>query len=117
MINFNLIRDRETGRPKGYGFCEYADQPIAESAIRNLNGFEVGGRPLRIDSSANSDRSAEEVTYLYNIVSSLNRYKIYKAFLPAKSKKALMDQNPKLGKLQKLLLVLWLPFHLSACLS
>lgn len=57
------MNDRETGRPKGFGFCEFVDQQIADSAIRNLNGFEMGGRPLRIDSAANGERSAEEVGY------------------------------------------------------
>lgn len=41
--------DRDTGKPKGYGFCEYADAQTALSAMRNLNGWEMGGRPLRVD--------------------------------------------------------------------
>ena len=43
--------DRESGKPKGYGFCEYKDQETALSAMRNLNGFEIGGRPLRVDNA------------------------------------------------------------------
>lgn len=52
--------DRETGKSKGYGFCEYLDQETAASALRNLNGFEFHGRNLRIDTAA-GDRSKEEL--------------------------------------------------------
>ncbi|KAF6251414.1 hypothetical protein COO60DRAFT_1298318 [Scenedesmus sp. NREL 46B-D3] len=47
--NLRLITDRETGRPKGFGFCEYYDKATAESAHRNLNGTEFHGRNIRID--------------------------------------------------------------------
>ena len=46
---FRLVCDRETGKPKGYGFGEYFDVPTAESAVRNLNGRDLGGRTLRLD--------------------------------------------------------------------
>jgi RNA recognition motif-containing protein len=48
---FRLVYDRETGKPKGYGFCEYKDQETALSAMRNLNGYEIGGRTLRVDNA------------------------------------------------------------------
>ena len=41
--------DRETGKCKGYGFCEYADHATALSAMRNLNGYDFHGRNLRVD--------------------------------------------------------------------
>lgn len=44
-----IVTDRETGRPKGFGFCEYYDIATAESAFRNLNGYEFNGRTIRID--------------------------------------------------------------------
>jgi len=44
-----LVSDRDTGRPKGFGFCEFFDVATAESAHRNLNGHEIGGRSIRID--------------------------------------------------------------------
>lgn len=52
--------DRETGKPKGYGFCEYKDQETALSAMRNLNAFDLNGRPLRVDNAA-SEKSKEEL--------------------------------------------------------
>ena len=47
--SFRLVCDRETGKPKGFGFCEFHDVPTAESAVRNLNGRDLGGRTLRVD--------------------------------------------------------------------
>ncbi|KIY49820.1 hypothetical protein FISHEDRAFT_12822, partial [Fistulina hepatica ATCC 64428] len=49
VVGLRLVFDRETGKPRGYGFCEFADHETAQSAVRNLNNAAVGGRPLRID--------------------------------------------------------------------
>lgn len=57
---FRLVYDRETGKPKGYGFCEYQDQETALSAMRNLNGREFSGRALRVDNAA-SEKNKEEL--------------------------------------------------------
>ncbi|KAL9595253.1 MAG: hypothetical protein Q9219_006557 [cf. Caloplaca sp. 3 TL-2023] len=48
VVSFRLVSDPETGRPRGYGFCEYTDKDAAASAIRNLDGYEVMGRELRV---------------------------------------------------------------------
>src|ERR1044071_4056414 len=44
----SLITDRETGRPRGFGFVEMS-RADASRAIQNLNGKELGGRPLRVN--------------------------------------------------------------------
>lgn len=49
ITNFRLMFDSDTGKPRGFAFCEYADADTAASAIRNLNGFDVGGRHLKVD--------------------------------------------------------------------
>ncbi|KAI0175965.1 hypothetical protein GGR52DRAFT_538862 [Hypoxylon sp. FL1284] len=51
VLNFRLVYDRETGRPKGFGFAEYPDADSAASAVRNLNDHEIMGRKLRVDYS------------------------------------------------------------------
>ena len=45
----NLITDRETGRPRGFGFIEMVDSKSAEEAKRALDGTDLGGRSLRVD--------------------------------------------------------------------
>jgi len=49
VLNFRLVYDKDTGRPKGFGFAEFADADAAASAVRNLNDYEVMGRKLRVD--------------------------------------------------------------------
>ncbi|KAK2986070.1 hypothetical protein RJ640_011511, partial [Escallonia rubra] len=63
VASFRLVTDRETGRPKGYGFCEYKDEETALSARRNLQGYEINGRQLRVDfaeNDKNTDRNREK---------------------------------------------------------
>ena len=42
-----IVTDRETGKPRGFGFIEFFDIPTAESAIRNLSGKDFNGRTIR----------------------------------------------------------------------
>ena len=44
----SLITDRESGRPRGFGFVDMSG-PDASQAIQNLNGKNIGGRPLRVN--------------------------------------------------------------------
>ena len=60
VVRFRLVYDRETGKPKGSGFCEYQDRETALSAMRNLNGCEFSGRALRVDNAA-SKKNKEEL--------------------------------------------------------
>jgi RNA recognition motif-containing protein len=43
-----LISDRDTGRPRGFGFVEM-EADAANSAIESLNGKDMGGRPMRVN--------------------------------------------------------------------
>lgn len=63
---FRLVTDRETGKPKGYGFCEYKDEETALSARRNLQSYEINGRQLRVDFAENdkgTEKTRDQVTY------------------------------------------------------
>ncbi|MCD4654104.1 RNA-binding protein [bacterium] len=44
-----IITDRDTGRSKGFGFVEMAEDSEARAAIEALNGTELDGRTLRIN--------------------------------------------------------------------
>lgn len=49
VVSARLVYDKDTGKPKGFGYVEFADAATALSAIRNLNGAEFNGRTLRVD--------------------------------------------------------------------
>ncbi len=44
----SLINDRDTGRPRGFGFVEMSSAD-ASRAIQSLNGQDFGGRALRVN--------------------------------------------------------------------
>ena len=45
----NVVTDRETGRSRGFGFIEMADDAEARKAIDALNDHEMGGRRLVVN--------------------------------------------------------------------
>jgi RNA recognition motif-containing protein len=44
-----LPTERETGRPRGFAFVEYESEDDAKAAIERFNGYEMGGRALRVN--------------------------------------------------------------------
>lgn len=49
VTSVKLIEDRETGRPRGFGFVEMSDDSAAMDAINDLNGKDFGGRTLTVN--------------------------------------------------------------------
>ena len=45
----NLLTDRDTGRPRGFGFVEMTDAGEASKAIAGLNGKDLGGRAITVN--------------------------------------------------------------------
>ena len=45
----NVITDRDTGRPRGFGFVEMSDSRAAQAAITGLQGTVLAGRTLNVN--------------------------------------------------------------------
>ena len=56
VAEVRLISDRDTGRPRGFGFVEMGSDDEADSAIRELNGYELDGRPLTVNEARERGR-------------------------------------------------------------
>jgi RNA recognition motif-containing protein len=50
-----LVNDRETGRPRGFGFVEMSSADAAR-AMQTLNGKDFGGRPLKVNEAQDRPR-------------------------------------------------------------
>src|SRR5687767_10540684 len=49
VVSAQIINDRDTGRSKGFGFVEMANDDEAQAAIAALNGQEHNGRALTVN--------------------------------------------------------------------
>jgi RNA recognition motif-containing protein len=49
VVNVSLIKDRDSGQSKGFGFVEMGSPSSAQAAIQALNGSEVKGRTLTVN--------------------------------------------------------------------
>ncbi|OAP61092.1 hypothetical protein AYL99_03293 [Fonsecaea erecta] len=58
--HLNLIRDKETGKSKGFAFLKYEDQRSCDLAVDNLGGAEVLGRLLRVDHTRYKKKDDED---------------------------------------------------------
>ncbi len=58
VVRAEVVRDRFDGRSRGFGFVEMATDDEAAAAIRELNGRELAGRPMRVEAATSVRRSA-----------------------------------------------------------
>lgn len=49
IVDCRIVRDKETGKSKGFGFICYEDQKSTILAVDNLNGSDICGRIIRVD--------------------------------------------------------------------
>ena len=49
VSSVKIIKDRESGRSKGFGFVEIPEATDANEAIKELNGFEIDGRAIVVN--------------------------------------------------------------------
>src|SRR5512141_1644125 len=52
-----LPTDRESGRPRGFAFVEYASEEDAAKAIERFNGYQLSGRALRVNAAEDRPKS------------------------------------------------------------
>jgi len=48
-VSVQIIKDKMTGQPKGFGFVEMENERDAQQAIAKLNGVELGGKKLTVN--------------------------------------------------------------------
>ncbi|XP_073452854.1 RNA-binding motif protein, X-linked 2 [Aquarana catesbeiana] len=53
VVNINLVRDKQSGRSRGFCFLCYEDQRSTVLAVDNLNGIKLRGRTIRVDHVSN----------------------------------------------------------------
>ena len=53
VVDAKVPTDRETGRPRGFAFVEFADDDAAQKSISLMNGKDLKGRPLRVNEAEN----------------------------------------------------------------
>jgi len=49
VSSVKIIKDKVTGRAKGFGFVEMPDDNAATEAINRINGTDVKGRPIQVE--------------------------------------------------------------------
>ena len=49
VVSAEVLKDRESGRSKGFGFVEMSTDQEAQAAIAGLHGKDIGGRPLTVN--------------------------------------------------------------------
>jgi cold-inducible RNA-binding protein len=49
VVDVMVPLDRESGRPRGFAFVEFANDAEAKDAVQRFNGYDLGGRPLRVN--------------------------------------------------------------------
>ena len=49
VVSAQVVKDRETGRSRGFGFVEMSTEEEANAAVSNLNGTDVEGRKIVVN--------------------------------------------------------------------
>lgn len=61
IVDVHLVRDKTTGKSKGFAFLAYEDQRSTVLAVDNLSGAKVAGRTIRVEHVDNYKKKRAEV--------------------------------------------------------
>ncbi len=61
IIKLRLIRDRETGKSKGFAFIVYKDEADADKAKQNMNGVILDDRTIGVKDAKDKPRNQDEI--------------------------------------------------------
>ncbi|KAG9134516.1 hypothetical protein Leryth_024132 [Lithospermum erythrorhizon] len=64
LRGFDLVKDRDTGNSKGYGFCIYKDPAVTDIACAALNGLKLGDKTLTVRRATMSGQVKSEQEYI-----------------------------------------------------
>lgn len=57
VTSAKVIKDRETGRSKGFGFVEIENEAAAQTAIDTLDGTEINGRTVKVNKARPKEKA------------------------------------------------------------
>ena len=60
VTSAKVIKDRETGRSKGFGFVEIKNDSEAQAAIDDLNGIEIKGRTIKVNKARPKQKAGSQ---------------------------------------------------------
>ncbi len=60
VTSVKIIVNKHTGRSKGFGFVEMANDEEGQKAVEALDGHEVNGRNLRVDKAKDREDTVDE---------------------------------------------------------
>ena len=49
VVSAQVVKDRDTGRSRGFGFVEMSSDEEAQNAVKNLNGSDIEGRKIVVN--------------------------------------------------------------------
>lgn len=49
VVSAQVVKDRDTGRSRGFGFVEMSTEEEAQNAVKNLNGLDIEGRKIVVN--------------------------------------------------------------------